>query len=342
VIGRAASALLDDELTWRPRLQERLTDRFGERRLIRKLTRRLCPYSSSFRLDELDIQLVGGSRVALVLKDLSREGMIEDARRARPEFLYDPRREINAYRWILPHAPVGTPDWYGAVTDPLRGRYWLFLERVKGPQLTQVGAFSTWERTAAWIARFHGAFSPLRAQQLAERTGALVYDEAFYWRWLRRAQRFAENDPSRRRIVDGIARGYEAVIDRLTTLPRTLIHGELYACNVVVGRGRHHERICPVDWEMAAFGPGLIDLAALSAGWADSKQRALARAYIAARGSGTATRARVRSDFATDLDCCRLHLAVRMLGWSDAWQPPPDHARNWLAEADRISRRLRR
>ena len=45
---------------------------------------------------------------------------------------------------------------------------------------------------------------------------------------------------------------------------------------------------------------------------------------------------RVSHDFATDLDCCRLHLAVRMLGWSDDWQPPPDHARNWLVEADEV------
>jgi hypothetical protein len=42
----------------------------------------------------------------------------------------------------------------------------------------------------------------------------------------------------------------------------------------------------------------------------------------------------------TDLDCCRLHLAVRMLGWSDDWEPPRDHAHNWLGEAQRISRRL--
>jgi hypothetical protein len=31
-----------------------------------------------------------------------------------------------------------------------------------------------------------------------------------------------------------------------------------------------------------------------------------------------------------------------MLGWSDAWQPPPEHARNWLVEADRLYRRLQR
>ena len=45
-------------------------------------------------------------------------------------------------------------------------------------------------------------------------------------------------------------------MDRLVRLPRTLIHGELYPSNVIVGRGHHRERVCPVDWEMAALGPG--------------------------------------------------------------------------------------
>ena len=83
----STSALLDDELTWRPHLQDRLTDYFGQRRLDPEGQSRLCPYTSSFRLDELDVQFVDGSRVRLVLKDLGREGMIEEARRARPEFL---------------------------------------------------------------------------------------------------------------------------------------------------------------------------------------------------------------------------------------------------------------
>ena len=42
-----------------------------------------------------------------------------------------------------------------------------------------------------------------------------------------------------------------------------------------------------------------------------------------------------------DLDCCRLHLAVRMLGWSDDWKPPAEHAHDTgLPQAKRISRRL--
>jgi len=341
----SVSTLLADTSELQPHLQKRLTAYFGERRSIRKVGRRFSPYTSSFRLDELNVRFEDGSNVQLVLKDMSRATMVEEARRARPDFMYEPRREIRAYQWILPHGPAGTPAWYGAVTGPPAGRYWLLLEQVNGPQLAQVGTFSTWERTAAWIARFHRAFPPLRAQQIAKRSGALIYDEQFYWRWLRRAQRFAGRDSVKRRIVDEIAERYAPVVDRLTRLPRTLIHGELFACNVIVGKTCDRERICPVDWEMAALGPGLIDLAALSAGWVEAKQQALARAYLAAarNGNGAASRksSSLTRELASDLDCCRLHLAVRMLGWSDNWEPPADHAHDWLAEAARISRRLR-
>lgn len=343
-----ADVLLEDDMsTLQPHLQERLDQHFGRRRSIAAFDRRLCPYSSSFRIDEIDVRLDDGSRVRLVLKDMSRESMVEDARRARPEFLYEPRREINAYRYILPYAPEGTPAFYGAVTHPPADRYWLLLEQVMGLPLWQVGDVAIWEQTSDWIARFHHAFSPLLAGELATRAAALAYDEDFYWRWLYRAQRFADGDAGKRRVLDLVERGYARLVERLMGLPQTLIHGEFYASNVLI-RKRASVRVCPLDWEMTAIGPGLIDLAALTAGWAESTQRALARAYLAAAGNGNGNGAAARRpvrlprDFMADLDCCRLHLAVRMLGWSDDWEPPRDHAHNWLAEAERISRRLQR
>lgn len=338
-----AVAWADDTSALQPHLQAQLADYFGRPRSIQNVGRRLCPYTSSFRLDELNVRFTDGSRVHLVLKDLGRHGMLDEARRARPEFLYEPQREINAYRWILPHAPAGTPAWYGAVTDPLADRYWLLLEQVNGTLLWQVGDVSIWEQTATWIARFHRAFSRLQAQQLGKRVGVLVYDEGVYWRWMDRAQRFAKGDREKRRIVDAVARRYGRVVDRLMKLPQTLIHGEFYAGNVIVQK-HPRARVCPIDWEMAALAPGLIDLAALTAGWAAPIQRALARAYFAAASDGNVlgyrNPVRLPRQFAADLDCCRLHLAVRMLGWSNDWEPPADHARNWLAEAARISRRL--
>ena len=123
------------------------------------------------------------------------------------------------------------------------------------------------------------------------------------------------------------------MVDRLITLPRTLIHGEFYASNILVHKAGDTLRVCPVDWEMAALGPGLIDLAALTAGkWTDPERDALALAYreaLQANGSKVSG----QDDFLTALDCCRLHLAVRWLGWSREWSPPPEHAQDWLREA---------
>ena len=305
-----------------------------------KLARRPCPYSSSFALDEIDVGFDDGSELQLVMKDLSPRAMAACARRARPRFLYDPRRETQAYRWILPHAPPGTATWYGAVVNPSTQRYRLFLERVEGLELRHVGAFSVWERTARWIARFHRSFSPTQVARLVERSRVLIYDEAFYWRWLERARGFAAGHREMRRRVERIARGYASVVKRLAGMPRTLIHGEFYPCNILVRRTGRLLRVCPVDWEMAALGPAAIDLACLTTGWARRGERAMVRAYRAARSDTTTRSARIPHDFWVDFDCCRLHLAVRMLGWSKAWSPPPQHAHDWLAEAERLAERI--
>src|SRR5262245_43238070 len=134
------------------RLEDRLASHFGQRRAIVRLDRRPSPYASSFPVDELDVRLADGFALHMVMKDLSPDAMPAAARRARPEFLNDPRREIEVYRWILPHAPRGTATWYGAVTSSAARRYWLFLERVGGLELRHVGALSIWEKAARWAA----------------------------------------------------------------------------------------------------------------------------------------------------------------------------------------------
>jgi aminoglycoside phosphotransferase (APT) family kinase protein len=340
-LTRRVEALTEDMVDLQAHLEVGLTARAGKRRRVVGIDRRLSPFTSSFRIDELDVRVDDGSTLRLILKDLSRRAMVESARRARPEFLYQPRREINAYDAILPQAPVGTPVCYASVADKAGGRYWLLLERVAGLQLKYVGDLAAWERTAAWIARFHGSFPPLEARRLGVRAGAVVYDEEFYWRWLERARRFGHRDRDRRRVLAGVARHYKPLVERLTRLPQALIHGEFYPSNVIIAKGAKARRVCPVDWELLAIGPALVDLAALTAGWPQATQRTLARAYLAAtRDADTAKPVRLSREFMIDLDCCRLYLAVRMLGWSDDWQPPQEQAHDWLAEADRLSRRL--
>lgn len=327
-------------------LERKLEDYFGVRRKIVALDRRPSPYTSSFGLEAVEIRFADSTSMRLVMKDLSRRGMLEHARRARPEFLHDPQRETNTYRWILPAAPPGTAAWYGTVTNRSADRDWLLLEEVEGEPLSQVGSLSMWKRTAAWVAQLHQVFPPARAERLAIRSRLLRYDEEFYWEWLHRAQQFCSRNVRKRRMIDRVARHYSRVVERLTGMRRTIIHGELYAGNVVVARNGPRVRICPVDWETTALGPGLVDLATLTAGWDEKHQQLLARAYFGAQTrmeSGvTGLLSHGARGVDIDFDCCRLHSAVRMVGWSEDWSAPPEHARDWLSEAVQIAERLSR
>src|SRR5262249_32881347 len=171
------------------------------------------------------------------------------------------------------------------------------------------------------------------------------YEVDFYRLWLRRARDFWQQagptiPEGARRRLEKLAVRYEEVVARLLALPVTFIHGEFYPSNVLVQETSGALRVCPVDWEMAAVGPGLIDLAALTAGtWTGEEKAALATAYHGA----------LRPDggwpppldvFLTALDVCQLHLAMQWLGWSLDWSPPPEHAWNWLEEALRLSEKL--
>ncbi len=320
-------------------LERLLADYFRRSRAIAKIVRRASPYASTVSIEEIDVTFADGSELPLVVKDSNRGPLLGRSQDARPDFLRDPMREIEVYRQVLPHAPHGTPIHYGHIINPAGSM--IFLERIEGLELRDAATFSMWELAAQWIARFHRSFVTIDLTTLARCSRLLVYDESFYWCWLERAQRFAPNRPMRR-VLDRIARGYGRVVSRLTGLPQTVIHGEFYPSNILVRHPDNEARVGPVDWEMAALGPGSIDLAALATGWNNRAQRALMRAYRAATSDGLTNGPRIPSSFVKDFDSCRLHLALRMIGWSAKWTPPPHHARDWLTEADVLADRLRK
>lgn len=208
-----------------------------------------------------------------------------------------------------------------------------------GIALYQVGEFATWERVARWLAGLHTYFAGERGVGPASRTRYIIdYDADFYRVWMRRARAFAcrrvvhSVSRERCRAIARLAGRYERVVARLAGLPKTLIHGEFFPSNILVQPGVGGPRVCPVDWETVARGPGLIDLAALVAGdWTAAERRALALAYHDALSLGA--RWSDVEAFMAALDWCRLHLAVQWLGWSTDWTPPTEHAHDWLREA---------
>lgn len=315
-------------------LGEALQAALGEagRPPARGFRRRPSRYRTSFPLEELEVELEEGANVRLAWKRLEWSGLDDRGRLAKPRFLHDPRREAAVYASVLEPAMPGAPRYYGSAVDPERDRYWLFVEWVEGRELYQVGERALWEEAARWLARMHAELGG-EAGRHAEAGRLLDHDAAYYRRWMQRAREFARaagQPASRARAVDRLGERHDAVVDALLALPKTVIHGEFYASNVLVDPDSAQPRVAPVDWELAATGPGLTDLAALVSGeWAANDRAAIAAAYATAGGSLEA------------LDFARLQLAIQWLGWAPAaWAPPEGQRHDWLAEGLALSEGL--
>jgi Phosphotransferase enzyme family len=298
-----------------------------------------CVERTSFHLAELETELEDGSILRLLLKDLGLKNVHETARRVKPGFLYEPLREILTYQEILSRYHLGTAHFYGAVVRPDEDLYWLFLEKVPGTRLTQVGNDPAWLQAARWLAQLHSRFS-CESETLNRSVPLLHYDAAFYRLWLQRAERF-QSTKLGGAVWESLADTYGRAIERLIQFPSTLIHGEFYGSNILVEETRDGCRIRPVDWEMAAVGPGLIDLAALGSGaWAERERTEMAAAYHGALLSEGSPRFSFE-DLLLALDDCRLHLAIQWLGWAPDWSPPPENAHDWLGEAIALGDKMR-
>jgi Ser/Thr protein kinase RdoA (MazF antagonist) len=300
-------------------------------RSITSLARRPYPYATSFALDEVVVGFGDGRSETLILKDLAWTRLLDGARRCKPAFLYEPRREIATHLRLLPMLGEG-PRCYGAVADAATARYWMLLERVDGVELWQAGETETWERVAAWLGRFHRRSSAVLAGMRAANPFLLDLDAGWFRSWCGRARSaLHDSDDPRADALRAVLGRYDAVVDELVALPRAFVHGELYPSNVLVADGG--ARVCPVDWEMAATGPALIDLAAVVGGW-DGAVRARLLAAYASEWDGE------RPPTPSELDCCRLHLALQWLGWAPAWEAPVEHLHDWIGEAAELAETL--
>jgi thiamine kinase-like enzyme len=302
--------------------------------LAGEVQRRPSPYRTSFPIEELRFELARRGPVRVGFKQLEWGHLQPTAQLAKPRFLHDPAREPEAYRALLPQAPAGPPEFFGSALDG--DRHWLFVEWVEGRELFQVGERELWEEAARWLARFHVALAPERVR-LHREARLLDHDAAFYRRWIERAREFAA-DP---KPIEWLAGRHEQVLEALLAQPRTVLHGEFYASNVLVASDLGHSpvgreldtRVAPVDWELAAVGTGLSDLAALVSGWPKADLEAIAAAYAAEPGVPAFSR--------RDLDLARLQVAIQWLGWAPLeWEPPEGQRHDWLGEAVALAEEL--
>jgi aminoglycoside phosphotransferase (APT) family kinase protein len=329
----------------REQLQSILRGHLAKKSEIRGLRRRRSNYSSSYPIENLEIDLSSGKALRLVFKDLSPASKLDTARNIRPEFLYSPHREIETYRQVLDSKAFQTPIFYGAVEEPAIERYWIFLERVEGRLLWQVGKFQQWERAAKWLARFHSHFQTDQVRACESWPFLFRYRQDSCLDWMERAEHFlsSRNDVPQGDTLRGfrrVARKWDHVVKRLLSMPQRIIHGEFYPSNVIVRQDGIGANICPIDWEVTAIGPAYLDLAALASGkWSLEQKQRLVRAYQEALDRQNGSQ-HSDSGIYESMEYCQLYLAVQWLGWAGEWSPPKDHAQDWLREALQLAKRL--
>lgn len=310
---------------------------FRRPRRVTRVTSHLSPYSSSFRIEEVAVSLESGEVAHIVRKDLAWERMLPGARRIRSRHDHDPRVELDVYRRLLPLAPPGPPRLLAGDATAAGGP-WLMLERITGEQLRHVGAQSAWESAARWTGALHTEFASTQRIATARAIGLPRWDSSRLQLSFVAAAREIPGRASTRvaaAAIRAIKRVHPRAVQRLAAQPPTLIHGQLYPSNVMVSRTKP-QRVAVLDWETAAIGPGVIDLAALTEGeWTPEQRAALAAAYLHGRDGGADPAAVRRTEI--DLACARLHLCLELLAMPADFEPPIDHTADWLDIAVRLA-----
>ena len=140
---------------------------------------------------------------------------------------------------------------------------------------------------------------------------------------------------------DRIVAAYKDTLEQLLSRPNSFLHGEFYASNVLIVADEASYRVCPVDWETAAWGPPLVDLAALIAGrWNEEQRAAMINAYWCSLDCHEQNSWGTMQMFLKALAGCRLHLAIQMLGRPLEWETPLEHKHDWYLEAMELAQSI--
>lgn len=322
-------------------LQLFVSQALAERRLqfgpVASVHRHPFVYASSYALEAVVVRFEDKRELRLIFKNLSLESMEEQAQRVRPSASHRPHCEISMYSEVLSKARLGCAFCYGALIDDERNRYGLLLEQVEGDDLGKIGDFSIWQSAANWLAMAHR-----RLPHVVQDSGTkhiYDYNETCFHQWIDHAQQVTESsgqwNSAELSTTDVTflvtqARRAALVVNRL---PKTVIHGEYYASNILASRHDGQLRICPVDWETAGFGCGLLDVATLVAGkWSEEEKDRLTETYLTAMEHDGKTAPEL-PDVSTALCCCRLLMAMKWIGRARHWQAPVEHRCDWIAEA---------
>ena len=297
-----------DEETFHRCLSGIVTDLLGGQPVITSLHRNRSKYSSWYAAEILTVRVAAGAELKIFMKDFGSYFRAKDGMEQRRD------REMRVYKELLAQADLGTARYYGSVVDASRGRFWLLLEYVDGMPVRYCD-LKYWIAAAGWLGRMHGHFAR-QSSRLSATCFLVRHDIAFFLSKADLALAAVSHiSPALARRLSALLNGYDRLAEVMASGPHTLVHGAYRAKEILVSAGSDPPRICPVDWELAAFGAPLYDLAQLTDGF---KPAMLDRFWNAYREQANACglALRDRQDMSYVLNCFRLH-----------------HVMNWLSQS---------
>lgn len=303
--------------------------RFGNASPVVSLRRRPMRYLGSYDCEDITVRLADGTEFRFFLKDYAFSRRTKDNPVERRE------RELAVYRDLLASTELGPPEYLGSVWDDSRGRYWLFLELVDGIIIKDRN-LEQGKLAASWLGRLHGHCK--RHPELLTACDSLIRHDAHFYRSKAAAaiQNVARIDPRSAPLLARIVRRYEPAIRDMVEQPLTLVHGGYIPWHIIVDSTSGPVRVCPIDWELAALGAPLYDLAFFADGMErEARDQVLASYRRSARKHGASIPGRAHMDYL--LECYRLHRIFDWLSRSVEKQFPASKVSALVAQAQRQS-----
>lgn len=290
------------------------------------------PSATSYAAQVVTVQLTDGATLRMFLKDFGSSRLFKEGagdRRAR---------ELHVYRDLLRDAELDIPAYYGAVWGQEHERFWMVVEFVDAVPVADC-EFDSWPAATAWLARMQGLYA--RDPNRFERSPLLLrHDADFFASRAERALSSARRMSGRAmRRLRRILSGYDDFVALMADQPSTFVHGSYRPENVLVDAPSRPSRVCVVDWELAAIGAPLYDLARLCDGYRGARLDRLLDSYDReAPMHGVPVQGRER--MVEVLDCFSLHRVVKAIGHALEKGRTRRQVSSWLGYGETIRARL--
>lgn len=288
--------------------------------------------ATSYAARVVTVQLSDGATLRMFLKDFGSSRLFKEGagdRRAR---------ELHVYRDLLPNAELDIPAYYGAVWGQEHERFWMVVEFVDGVPVADC-EFDSWPAATAWLARVQGLYG--RDPDRFERSPLLIrHDAELFASRAERALSSARRISARAmRRLRGILCGYDDFVTLMADQPSTLVHGSYRPENILIDEPARPSRICVVDWELAAIGSPLYDLARLCDGYRGARLDQLLDSYgreASAQGVSVPDRDRT----VELLDCFSLQRVVKAISHALEKGRTQRQVSDWLGYGETLRARL--